>query len=502
MGESIKTPEEFIAEELGIPVSEMSVDEIKKKKDNVIETSFLETPKYILEQISVADSADGGIVDLDGNKCSFVKYSKLTGDYEIVPQFEYKDKLYKPIVDKTLTMKGIYLPSGISEYKNTKELTDQITSFIHRNIQLPPFFEKFIPRLILFYWLFEKFPFIPYLHFVGRTSTGKTTAMKIIGMLCYKAIDTTGSLTIAALFRVATAWKGTFLIDEFEKVGENSREIVAFLKAGTTDRLILRVEGERKKQVEAYLVKSPKMFTSENPISDSGLASRTIVIKMEENTRELPLYFLKEDFQEAQEIRNKLLLWRLRNYDKVNLKDIKYGFPELKVFDRRVQQVITPIYYFSDNETKKDILKFAQEQEVETKNERLESLPGKIFEMMVEEWEVGNEVQVKELTTKLNEQNKELGYKSELTSEKVSRIIRKILGFETEVRGHDKLKWVVRDPAKEEELKEYYGVVAKRTIPPSAPSAMKLESPFLSSELSANEAGDQPSVPSANEEEV
>jgi hypothetical protein len=370
-------------------------------------------------------------------------------------------------------MNGIYLATGVKEYKNTKEITDQITEFIKKNVQLPPFFEKFLPRLILFYWLYEKFPFIPYIHFVGRTSTGKTTAMEVVGMLSYKSIDTTGSLTIASMFRVATAWRGTLLIDEFDKVGENAREITSFLKSGTSNRLVLRVEGEKKREVRAYIVKSPKMFTSESPISDAGLQSRTILVKMDTNTRRLPLFLLPEDYAEAQEIRNKLLLWRLKNLNNVNLKDIRYGYPELEVFDRRVQQVITPIYYFSDDETKADIITFAKEQEEETKRLRLESLNGKIFEMMIDIWNVGEEVQVKAITFTLNEESKGLGFKNELTEEKVSRIIRKILGFETEARGDSKLKWVVRNEEKAKELKDYYGIPSINLSVPSVPPVIE-----------------------------
>ena len=67
----------------------------------------------------------------------------------------------------------------------------------------------------MFYWIYEKFPFIPYVHFVGGTGTGKSSATFTLGSLCYKPIDTTGSMTISSIFRLATSWRGTLLIDEF-----------------------------------------------------------------------------------------------------------------------------------------------------------------------------------------------------------------------------------------------------------------------------------------------
>jgi hypothetical protein len=464
MEKPIKTPEEFIAEELGIPVSKMGVDEIKKrkeKKDNVVETSFLETPEYILEQIGSADYADDAVCKRELGKPSFVKFSRLNGEIDIVNEFEYKGVVYRPIVDDILLKGGIMLPTGVEEYKNTKEITDQIYEYITERIQVPQNpvnYERFLPNLILFYWLYDKFPFVPYIHFVGGTGTGKTTAMETIGSLSYKPIDSSGSLTIASMFRMATAWRGTLLIDEFEKVGEDTKSIILFLKAGVSNRLVLRTEGDKIKKLTAYIIKSPKIFTSEKPMDDAGLLSRTITIKMEKNTKRLPLYQLREDYKEAEDIRNKLLLWRLHNYDNISLKDIKYGFPELEVFDRRVQQILTPIYFFSDEEKRKDILQFAKEQEEETLRERRESLEGSIFEMMLEIWNDGDEVQLKSLTSRLNEDRKSGGYRSELTEKKVANIIRKVLGFDIEQRGHDKARWIVMNCENLESKASYFGI--------------------------------------------
>lgn len=468
MEDRIKTPEEFIKEELGVPmeeqpISSMKPEQVKKtkeKKDNILEVSFLVTEKYILEQIANADDADDAELVGGVKKSSFIKYSRLNGEIEIVDKFEHNDKVYYPITDDTLQKGGILLPTGVKEYKNTKEIVDQIRQYFSERIELPvnPVnYEKFLPNLVLFYWLYDKFPFVPYVHFVGGTGTGKTTAMETFGSVCYKPIDSSSSLTIASMFRIATQWRGTLLIDEFEKVGENSKEVILFLKAGVSDRLLYRVEGERKKQVVAYVIKSPKVFTSETPINDAGLQSRTIVIKMEKNTKKLPLYRLKEDYEEAQEIRNKLLLWRLRTYDKIDLSKVRYGYPQLEVFDRRVQQILTPIYYFTDKTSRQDILTFAKEHEEDILRERRESLDGMIFEIILNYWSRGNEISIENLVTIVNEERKNRGYKSEVTSKKVGNIVKKILGFETERRGHERKYWVVRNDDQAKRKCSYYG---------------------------------------------
>ena len=71
--------------------------------------------------------------------------------------------------------------------------------------------------------------------------------MEVLGSICYKPIDTTGSLTIASIFRLATTWKGTLLIDEFDSGGEHANEMISFLKSGVSNRLLFRTEGEKKR---------------------------------------------------------------------------------------------------------------------------------------------------------------------------------------------------------------------------------------------------------------
>src|SRR3990167_418049 len=415
--------EQFEKEEYGVPEGDLRPVG-KKKEEDVAYVSFLEGSDYLYEEIvpdaelaDVANSQTGGVC--------FVRYSKKDGKIAYVNEFQHKGKTFRPLCDDILKMGGVLLPTGIREYKNTKEITDQIKNYFSKRIELPkkPInFESFLPHLILFYWMYEQFPFIPYVHFVGGTSTGKTTAMEVFGSLCYKPIDTSSSLTIAAMFRIATRWKGTLLVDEFEKVGEGTQAIILFLKAGVSNRLLYRVEGDKLKEIVAYVIKSPKVFTSEAPVDDAGLQSRILMVKMEKNTRELPLYMLEDDYKEAREIRNKLLLWRLRNFNKVDLRHIRFGFPELKCFDRRVQQILTPVYYFSEEDTRKDILEFAKEQETETLRARKDALDGVIFEILLERWDKEEEVKVATVTSVFNEESKSKGYKNEFTEKRIGNI--------------------------------------------------------------------------------
>lgn len=425
------------------------------KDDNVIYTSYIETDRYILEEIA---NATHTTLATHATDIKFLKYNKKTGSTEKIDVFFDENKVdveYRPIVDKLIEKGAILLPSDIEEYESDKKLVEDISNFLYKYFEVPKSFERFLPYLVLFYWVYEKFPFVPYLHFVGLTGTGKTTAQEIFGSICYKPIDASGSITMSPIFRTSNTWKGTLLLDEFEANGDGYREMLAFLKSGVGNKAVLRTEGEKRREVMAYMIKSPKIFTSEQPINNAGLQSRTIVIQMQKSKKRLPLMRLPKFYEEAQAIRNKLLLWRFRNLNNINLNDIEYGFEELECFDRRVQQVITPIYYLSDKDTRKEIVNFAKKQEEETKKERLESLEGQIFQTIVDI--LPEYVTLKAITEKINENRSK---RRPITARKIGSVVRKIFKFEIERMGNQNISTLILDNQEEKikELCDYFGI--------------------------------------------
>ena len=424
----------------------------KEDKDNIIYTSFLETDDYILEQVNNASLATHATHATDTR---FLIFNKKTASIDYQDNFLTQGREYCPIIDDLLLNAGILLPSGAEEYGTPKKLIDEIGSFFCSYFEVPKFFENFLPYLQLFYWVYEKFPFVPYLHFVGLTGTGKTTAQEVFGSVCYKPIDASGAITVSPIFRIATKWRGTLLLDEFEPDGENYKEMMALLKSGVSNKTILRTEGEKKKEVKVYLIKSPKVFTSEHPIKNAGLRSRTLVIQMDKNKRRIPLFRLQSFLDQALHIRNKLLLWRLRNFNNIDLKQIEYGFKELENFDRRVQQVVTPIYYLSDKDTKIKIINFAKTQEEETKRERRDSLEGQIFQYMIDIHPEA--VTLKAIAGKINE---DLPGRRHISEKKIGSIVRTIFGFDIKRLTHEYISTIIFDD-KQDKIKElslYFGI--------------------------------------------
>lgn len=426
----------------------------KKKDEKPIKISFFETDEYIYEQINCEPCEH---CEFGRDVYKFIKYTKADGKTEIISEFQQNGIIYQPIKNKLTELKAILLPTKVEEYDSTDKLIDEISGFLLTYFEPPKYYEGILPYLVLFYWISDKFPFVPYLHFVGLTGTGKSTALETFGSICYKPINASGAITLASIFRLAHEWRGTLLLDEFDLGGKNSEGysgMLQLLRSGVADMPIFRTEGDHKKEVELYRIKSPRVFSSQDPIIDAALQSRTIVVKMTKNKKRIPLYRLNTYFDKAQSLRNKLLLWRLRNLNSIDLKTIEYGFGELSSFDGRVQQVLTPIYSLANNETKKKIVEFAKEQEEETLRERLEEIDGQIY-LYISEHSF-EDISLSTLTDHINTKRLKQGFKNSYTERKLGNIVRKVLGFSSE-RRNDGYHLII-DQDRVTELATYYGI--------------------------------------------
>lgn len=423
-----------------------------KEEEKVVYTSYLNTEKYILEQFV---NTTHTTLTTDVSETGFIIFDRSSGTIKQKEKFSYKGVEYRPIMNTLVSSKTIMLPTSVEEYNTVNSIIQELKFFLFEYFEVPKFFESFLPYLVMFYWVYEKFPFIPYVQFLGRTGTGKTTAMEVLGSVCYKPIDASGAITTASIFRIASQWRGTLMLDEFNPGGESYKEMLALLKSGVSNKAVLRVEGESKKEVVAYMVKSPKIFTSEKPVGEAGFRSRIIEIMMEQNKKRVPLYRQNRFLEEASHIRNKLLLWRLRNLDKIDLSSIEYGYKELQSFQGRVQQVITPVYFMADDVARKEILKFAKEQQEETLRERRDALDGQIFEMIYNYYNREAEPTLSAITEEINK-----GVKFPLTERKLAGVIRKILGFDIERRGDQNISTISLEGTEDKfkELCAYYGM--------------------------------------------
>ncbi|RLC85530.1 MAG: hypothetical protein DRI79_11240, partial [Chloroflexi bacterium] len=74
-----------------------------------------------------------------------------------------------------LIRKGVVLfPSAVGDYEDEVALQAQVQAFIHRYLDVDPFYEKMASYYVLFSWLYDSFNVLPYLRALGDYGTGKT----------------------------------------------------------------------------------------------------------------------------------------------------------------------------------------------------------------------------------------------------------------------------------------------------------------------------------------
>jgi hypothetical protein len=436
----------------------------KKETDQSIEATFIQTPEHVFEQTVRMAKDNKLILKLVANSTNgangavetcFCKYDPSNDTWENIETVTIGDKIYKPMGGELFDDENTVLifPSGVMEYGTDKELIEEIREFIHTYLEVDPYYEQVLPFYALFTWVQDKFPFTAYLHFVGVTSTGKSRAIDTMAQICYKSIVASGSVTNSPIFRLSDMVRGTLCLNEFElgaKTEEGYNEKLQILKSGSEHYAALRTEGEGKKQVRKYILKGPKIFGGQRPIEDSALLSRTIVIPMKKKTRRIPIYTLKSFQEKGDILRKKLLLWRLRHLNKINLEEIEYGIPELEKFDSRVQQIMTPIYYIASDAVKQTMIEYLQELEDDIKESRREEPSGKIFLVIKEIIESGRRPILKEVASAVF-----------MTPEKTRNVVVKEMGLKISQEGHANIRYIQCGDKEARRLSEYVGVEYK-----------------------------------------
>lgn len=208
------------------------------------------------------------------------------------------------------------LPGRPADYGTDLELFNENRKFYEHYLELR---DKRCYDVMCSYtfmtWRIEEFDIIPYLDFLGPKGRGKSRALELMALLCYRGWLITHP-TVAAVFWVVDRYCPTLLADNYEFWPKETRhELDGLFNAGY--RKGARVprrprEGESGEQLNIYKIFCPKALAGIRAPVDS-LASRCIWIRMAKNTREVPL---KIDLAWAQKLRDKLLAYRFRHFER------------------------------------------------------------------------------------------------------------------------------------------------------------------------------------------
>ena len=239
----------------------------------------------------------------------------------------------------------VLFPSGPQEYGSEDELLCEIQSFIHRYVDVSPLFEKIASYYVLFSWVYDGFNELPYLRLRGDPGSGKTRFLLTVGSLCYKPIFASGASTVSPLFRIIDAFRGTLIIDEGDfRLSDEKAEIVKILNNGNARGFpVLRSEVSPKREFNptAYSVFGPKLVATRGFFEDRALESRCLTEAMgQQRLRDdVPINLPPVHKEEALQLRNKLLLFRFRNFNKRKPTEELVG----RKIEPRLNQVFAPL---------------------------------------------------------------------------------------------------------------------------------------------------------------
>ncbi len=239
---------------------------------------------------------------------------------EVVPEWKVNAETYvPPRASNNLIRHGaLLLPSMPTEYGSVSGLLIEIKEYIARYVSLSDHDAGLSATYVLLSWVYDAFNELPYLRFRGEYGTGKTRALLVIGSLCYKAFFASGASTVSPIFHTLDTFKGTLIFDEADfRFTDEKAELVKILNNGNAKGFpVLRTHVTPKNEFnpQAFAIFGPKIVGMRRSYDDRALESRFLTIEMVPGrSGDVPINLPDGQKEEALELRNKLLMYRLRN---------------------------------------------------------------------------------------------------------------------------------------------------------------------------------------------
>jgi len=215
-----------------------------------------------------------------------------------------------------LTSGCVLLPSALRDPGSKAALLADLKAFIHRYVGLSNIFEDIAAHYVLLSWVYDAFNEVPYLRLAGEYGSGKTRALLVLGSLVHKGFFASGASTVSPIFHVLHAFGGTLVLDEADlRFSDATADLVKILNNGTMKGLpVLRTMTNRHRELnpQAFRVFGPKIVAMRRSFRDEALESRFLTEHMDGCAMrpDIPVHLPDAMKREAQELRNRLLVWR------------------------------------------------------------------------------------------------------------------------------------------------------------------------------------------------
>lgn len=289
----------------------------------------------------------------DGSKCEITTSVRAGGDEELVP-YSAKNSLIRNNI--------VLFPSEPEEFGGTQELVTELCDYLHRYVDVSESFERLAVYYALLTWVYDRFNELPYLRLRGDYGTGKTRFLLTLGSICYKPIFASGASSVSPLFHMLDRFGGTLIVDEADfRFSDEKADLTKILNNGNVRGFpVLRSESKdgREFNPRAFQVFGPKIIAMRNHFDDPALESRFITETSGERAlrKDIPINLPDEQCAEAEKLRNKLLMYRFKNYRQ--MKAVKTVDASL---EPRINQIYAPLLaVVEDEEGREDLRQSAR----------------------------------------------------------------------------------------------------------------------------------------------
>jgi len=333
--------------------------------------------------------------------------------------YTHDDTEYIPL--NRLPWPAAHLPKE----ENEEQLFNEIRTFFvsHLDVSNELLYDVYA-CFVMASWRPEDFTVVPYLFFLGPLSSGKTRALECFHRLCYRSIMA-ASMSASSLFRALEAWHPTLLLDETEIYNRESMiEVLALLNSGyRKGQYAIRIEKieQGTPQIAMFDTFGFKVLAGTEELA-ATLQSRCIITTMSKAIKPVNLFI---DEERAQELRNKLLMYRFKNLGKT-AENIELIGPFQNA--RVIELFISLLQVAPTEEIKQRLLTCMKQITQSRLEEEQASIEARIFDAVLK---CENKLEEGKLTTQAvaDAFNDGLSEKEKATSRFIGRKLR-ALGFE------------------------------------------------------------------------
>jgi len=298
---------------------------------------------------------DGRLCEQIGEDGRF-KFAVYDGREVIeLDELEYNGLIYKPLINEPILDEAVLFPSHAEEYGSLRELIQEIEAYLLKYCDASPMFLKIAARWAVMTYIYDRLETVVYLRLLSEYGSGKTRILLAIGKVCYKPIITMASTSPAALYRLIELVQGTLVLDEanFRHSTEDA-DVTRILNAGHTRGFnVMKCDVNDPDKIHSYRVFGPKILTSRKRFDDDALESKCITeITTKTERKDIGINFPPEWREETRKLRNKLLLYRFRNFHQVTGQEA--DSMKLETTDPRVRQswsCLAPVVLGDEEET-------------------------------------------------------------------------------------------------------------------------------------------------------